>query len=139
MEHPRDPREGKLPRWAQDLIGNLRVAIALRWPGTPPEVWFETSGDGWKRPAAEALNGTAWRLTGGHGTRYRAEQVWFDAGGVYYTTPDCTGMGGSRRDGEFYRTKRDALHAARWRVAHKAATELADLIDQINETERTEQ
>lgn len=122
-------REQKLPKWAQDLLEDVREEAALRWPGEPePEPAFRTGTDDYTFPS-DLRGKVLWKSLGGHTPAiqsctvtehgYESKRLG-DAKSGFYTRPS----------GTYYFTERDALLALRWKVSAIAARRLR-LIDRL--------
>ena len=118
-----DPREDKLPKWAQELIAVERTKTALSWPNEPkPEPLCRFDGgngafvDGEKPKAGDTLwqYRTAYGVSGG-----QVSSVVFD--GMYV---ERSGGGRSRAGGQYYATERDATLALLWAECEASADRL---------------
>lgn len=124
----KDPREDKLPKWAQEALEAERRARALCWPSEPepapvmvcdPNTGAVTSGE-------EVKTGQLWRVN----TGYRiAEMVEIDQ----YVAKKKGQAFGERRGGAYYKTERDALLALHWRECRSAAAALRLIQTKIDE------
>jgi hypothetical protein len=118
-----DPREKKLPKWAQEMLAHERVSADLRWPSEPePKPIAVLSGDSY--PPESIRGRTVYKVYGGyHGAYVDAVSIGADG----YVRCEMQAYG-SRPHGTFYATRNEALLAAWWReckasaaVIHKAA------------------
>jgi hypothetical protein len=112
-----DPREAKLPVWAKNLLEEGRKKAALAWPSIEePEPIAIANGDSHSWVKGRLQNTSAWEFNVHNRT---VERRWFD--GLYvYRTGDL--KNGSRPDGRYYATEKDAAVAMWWEVARGAAT-----------------
>ena len=126
-----DPREAKLPKWAQEALEAERVRAALCWPSEPePEPDFEFDVNGFCAGEYPATGAELWLLSGtdsiigvtmGEGGRSLAYK---------------SAILGSRPIGRFFARRSDAILALRWRRSREAARRLRGLDIAIAEDRR---
>ncbi len=120
-----DPREAKLPQWAQQLLEAERVKAALAWPTEPapaPDLVFDNNG----RPTVgERKDGYVYQVVphAGFDGRGRVNKYYL-RGWSLVGDPDAERMSGSRPEGAYYRLPRDAALALLWAVARESAKAL---------------
>ncbi len=130
----RDPRETKLPLWAQDVINEERKNGALHWPTEPrPEpiaVFNDGRLVGGDKPADDTC---IWKVESGFGNTYVPSKRFFQKGVLYlYVTADLKGFS-VRPSGEYFATERDAVLEAWWMTAGTAANALHTLKERADE------
>lgn len=116
----KDPREKKLPQWAQQLLEDERVKVALRFPSEPdpaPDFIASQTGGNW---------------TGA--TPYRGERLFqvvgedrilsYIANGLYLYRDAAMKGNGKRPSGPFFLELDDARISLRYRIAKRAAYQL---------------
>lgn len=127
----RDPREDKLPRWAQDLLAAERERAALAWPTfREPEPLFRASGDFAAPP--EARGRAVYTIFRGNFSRFEVRGWGVDPDGYM-------GSGVSRfrpRGGPYYATHDDALRAAHWAACRAAAKEILAITEKFAAAEQ---
>jgi hypothetical protein len=115
----KDPRENKLPQWAQQLLYDERLKVALRFPEDPDPVpnYVANQNSGFwmdQRPK----NGTKLFYVSGQHIR-----IAFVFAGSIYDSDDANGWG-RRPAGPFFVHEGDARLALRWKKARRAAADL---------------
>ena len=118
-----DPREDKLPKWAQELIAVERTRTALSWPNEPkPEPICRFDGGSGMLVSGERPNAGSvmWYFVKSDTFRQgRTESVAFD--GIYEVS---RGGNKSRPNGPYYATERDATLALLWAECEASADRL---------------
>lgn len=120
-----DPREAKLPKWAQRMLKDERIKSALSWPTV-------------SQPAPVAIYNDGCLLAG---TEIRYAVVWCESlkSGMPVDVLIMSGeqvLSNGKRlkvTGAFFETKRDVLVAQLWRDCRLAAEQLSQKINQIEE------
>lgn len=109
-----DPREQKLPKWAQEYLAETRRRADLAWPTIPkPHPYCVIDENGHAAIGPKPYNITLWNVTGG-----MVGDVVVGAGGC----KESRGGGfATRLHGAYYATLRDAQAAAWWEACEKAA------------------
>lgn len=146
MKIPRDTRENKLPKWAQELIEETRIGLALRWPSEPePEPSFSVTRRGDARlsenvfwsPPDYALGATWFRLLGSS-TQPLVKSVFIAMNRIEFQDEEAAKIaqghhyrGGYQCEGPYWSNRRDALLAGHWRACRDFAGRLAVIIDLI--------
>jgi hypothetical protein len=125
MSTPEDPREAKLPLWAQDALEAARTKAALCWPSAPdPEpIW---------REGGPASFSSTFGIAGRRVFSVRGSGldlgVHKDVTAAYGLLAPRSGNGFSHRpSGKYYATEREALVACQWQIARAAASHLRRL------------
>ena len=131
-----DPREAKLPKWAIEALADARRRGDLAWPTTEcpePDIWINGFG-AWIKGESFLVNGMkAYAICSGY--RVTAVQpVWFNYHGAIYHSPDMKGLG-SRPNGKYWLSERDAWIAAWWQGAREAAEKLHRIAQKVREAE----
>ena len=115
-----DPREDKLPKWAQELIERERIKASLSWPQFPkPEPVF-TCGPN-IRSAPTEFRGQSNVHSG------RVTRRWMGKAGGQFTTEEAEATAGrtcgwsESCSGDYYATERDAWRVMAWSIAESAA------------------
>ena len=118
-----DPREDKLPKWAQELIAVERTKTALSWPNEPkPEPLCRFDGGSGVFVAGErpSVGDTLWHYRTAYGVSGgQVSSVVFDG---HYV--ERNGGNKSRAAGLYYATERDATLALLWAECEAAADRL---------------
>ena len=128
-----DPREAKLPKWAQEALEEARTRAALAWPGFPdPAPAFTADGaSGDATPHSDGFYWQTWLTYGAE--RSKVERVWVRAR-IRYSSPQEAERRegfGSRCDGRYYATREEAFQAAAWLEAAAAAKRLRSILAQL--------
>lgn len=110
-----DPREAKLPKWAQEMFSEVRIRSDLSWPNEPrPEPVVVADGASGHVEIGREFKGEAWKVYGGAGFSGRSvKRVVIDDIRTE-RDPAFPRSGGSRMGGRYYATERDAWLAAWW-------------------------
>ena len=123
-----DPREAKLPKWAQDVLATERKRAALAWPteARPDPLWQP----GVNTYAPHDMNGTTvWQSIPVHS---EPRECVAKSGFVHGPGDGSTRLIGSRpEDGRFFATRREALLDMLWARSEEAAARLYALQDAI--------
>jgi hypothetical protein len=113
-----DPREAKLPKWAQDLLEAERTRAALAWPTEPdPEPRAVFDGGLHSVVRGDPSDGIVFEFNAYTCATYSTEL----RGRHVYSAPNGIG---SRPDGPVYATEADARLALRWKIARDCARRL---------------
>ena len=113
-----DPREAKLPKWAQDALASARRRADLAWPSMPkPEPYCVADVNG-HTTGKDPKGRTLYKVFGGfHGAMVESANI---DNSRHIVRGD--GGFGQRMQGEFYATRSDAILAAWWRECEASAT-----------------
>ena len=119
-----DPREDKLPKWAQELIERERIKASLSWPQFPkPEPVF-TCGPNIRSAPTEFRGQQFWQSNVHSG---RVTRRWMGKAGGQFTTEEAeatlgrTYGWGESCSGDYYATERDGWRFMAWSIAESAA------------------
>jgi hypothetical protein len=108
-----DPRETKLPKWAQDLIAEERMKYLVRFPDRPcpePDI-MEYTGHSRDAPRHTWIYSE---------NSYRVFAHWVGKNG-YLFADEREGGSGAQVRGHYYLNKEDAELAHLWRVCRECA------------------
>lgn len=120
-----DPRESKLPKWAQEQFEAMRTRAALAWPTVPKPAPDYVCRDGFWHGGAKPSDCELWRVDGGSGlSDFTVRAVRIDAHGYERTG---SGSFGSRPNGDYWASYAGAVAAAWWRQAERSARALRTL------------
>ena len=119
-----DPREDKLPKWAQELIAVERTKTALSWPNEPkpePLCRFDGGSGALVSGKGPKDGDTLWHHQKAYGfSGWQVSSVVFDD----HNYVKRNNGGSSRPDGLYYATERDATLALLWAECEAAADRL---------------
>jgi hypothetical protein len=115
----KDPREKKLPQWAQQLLYDERLKIALRYPEAPdPDPDFVASQESGAWVGTKPIDGSRLFYVSGEFIR-----MAFLFGRSLHHDRKATSFG-RRPAGPFFIHEHDARLALRWKKARRAAHDL---------------
>jgi len=124
-----DPREHKLPKWAQELLRQERLQAVLRFPEAPrpePDWSFDASGhDKFHRKMTPGAK--IWQVQSGYGLPKIVFSVVGDDGRHIYSAPGRKRGFSRRPHGYYFASHADAVLALRWSIATMAAEALLDV------------
>ena len=127
-----DPREMKLPKWAQERIGEMRRRADLAWPCDPkPDPVAVMDDNGFATKGESQRDLTLWKtMVGFH--NMSVSSVYINRNGY-----EQRGAGfGSRMCGAYYATEREAILAAWWEACEHSATAIHNLAQQYRELDK---
>jgi hypothetical protein len=116
-----DPREAKLPLWAQNLLEEHRTAAALAWPGRPDPAPLTEAG----MKARVGL--TVFEFTAPSASHPAVIMSFVDRYGILRRDGAGHGIGTHARSGPYYASETDAWLAAQWAMCRHAAQQLRRL------------
>jgi hypothetical protein len=128
-----DPREGKLPKWATELLAAERLRGDLAWPTEAnPEPLFWADSNGYPGPKPDMLDRDVW-IASRYGPEMR--HVYSDRSLGRPDSPSSR----SRPSGSYYATEREAAVAGWWKAANDAAVSLHRAAEFVRKAERNKQ
>jgi hypothetical protein len=126
-----DPRESKLPVWARDILAHERMISDFRCPTeADPEPLFVADMNGFTGGKPVPRETWLWRSANGY-VGQSAKKVWICSAG--YSHERQNEGGGSRIDGRYYATEREALVAAWWAEARTCANSMHRVAQVVRE------
>jgi len=129
-----DPREAKLPKWAVEVLADARRKADLGWPTTErpePDCAFDVNGQVVFGNATQVRGKKAYTIVRGYGG-VLVEPRWFDDHGYVRQAEGLRGFG-SRANGEFWLSERQALIGAWWFEAERVASRLHRIAQMVRE------